>query len=48
MSDSNNNGRGLSPQEREQITYLVRFLAIVLVCVLLASLAAGLLITLFQ
>lgn len=48
MSESNNNGRGLSPQEREQIGYVVRFLATILICVLLASLVAGLLITLFQ
>jgi hypothetical protein len=38
----------LSPQERKQISYLLRFLATVLVCVLLASLFAGILISIFQ
>ncbi|MBC8170689.1 MAG: hypothetical protein H7X77_03420 [Anaerolineae bacterium] len=38
----------LSPQERKQINYLLRFLATVLVCVLLASLFAGILISIFQ
>jgi hypothetical protein len=44
----NDNPRGLSAAERQQVNYLLRFLATVLVCVILASLAAGLVITLIQ
>lgn len=39
---------GLSPQERAQIRDLLRFLGAVLLCVLAASVIAGILVTVFQ
>jgi hypothetical protein len=40
--------QGLSSAERQQIQYLLKFLATVLFCVFVASLATGLIISIFQ
>lgn len=48
MHENNDQRKGLSSVERQQIGYLLRFLALILVCVLFASLAAGLVVTLLQ